>query len=342
MTTNLKQTLFPPVIRGGWQLSEGHGGYLDGRSPEDMQRFYEAGIRTIDCGDIYTGVEEAIGNYCVWYQTQFGQQPNLRVHTKYVPDLDKLAQLSLRDVEMVIDRSLERLHVEQLDLVQFHWWDFEVPRYVEVALYLAELQSKGKIGLIGATNFDEQHLAEIVAAGVKVASNQVQYSLLDDRPRHGLVDYCAEQAIQLLCYGTVAGGFLSERWIGQPEPSEFENRSLVKYKLIIDDIGGWDVFQRLLVCLQKVAIRCGVSVSSIASRYVLDLPQVASVIVGAKDSRHLASMKEIGCLLLTDEDRREIEEVRAQLQRLSGKVYELERDREGKHGRIMKYNLNKK
>ena len=53
--------------------------------------------------------------------------------------------------------------------------------------------------------------------------------------------------MKLLCYGTVAGGFLSERWLGIPEPQEpFANRSLVKYKLIIDDFGGWDLFKELL------------------------------------------------------------------------------------------------
>ena len=45
---------------------------------------------------------------------------------------------------------------------------------------------------------------------------QVQYSLLDRRPENGMIDYCALHDIQLLPYGTVAGGFLSDRYLGLP------------------------------------------------------------------------------------------------------------------------------
>jgi len=45
---------------------------------------------------------------------------------------------------------------------------------------------------------------------------QVQYSLLDRRPENYMIPYCKDQDIQLLPYGTVAGGFLSERYLGVP------------------------------------------------------------------------------------------------------------------------------
>ena len=55
-----------------------------------------------------------------------------------------------------------------------------------------------------------------------------------------MIEKCRSYGISLLCYGTVAGGFLSDRWLGRPEPaSALQNRSLIKYKLIIDDFGGW-------------------------------------------------------------------------------------------------------
>ena len=55
-----------------------------------------------------------------------------------------------------------------------------------------------------------------------------------------MVDFCAAHGIQLLCYGTVAGGFLSERYLDAPEPAApHENRSLTKYHLIIEEFGGW-------------------------------------------------------------------------------------------------------
>jgi aryl-alcohol dehydrogenase-like predicted oxidoreductase len=232
--------------------------------------------------------------------------------------------------------------MERLDLVQFHWWDYAVPGCVDAGRWLEELREEGKIDLIGGTNFDTDHTEKLVAAGVPLATMQVQYSLLDARAEHALVAAARKHDIHLLVYGTVAGGFLGDRWLGQPEPeTPLENRSLTKYKLIIDDFGGWDLFQALLRALRAVADRHGVDIATIASRNMLDLPQVAAVIVGARNRAHLIANLKIAAVKLSDADRAEIGAVLAQRRGLEGDTFELERDREGRHGRIMKYNLSK-
>ncbi|NDE02793.1 MAG: hypothetical protein EBZ91_13900 [Gammaproteobacteria bacterium] len=126
----------------------------------------------------------------------------------------------------------------------------------------------------------------MVEGGVPVVSHQVQYSLLDERPRGAMAEYCAAQGIGLLCYGTVAGGFLSNAWLGREAPVELGNRSLTKYRLIIDEFGGWDMFQQLLELLQRVALRHGADIASVATRLVLDRPGVAAAIVGATNTAH--------------------------------------------------------
>ncbi len=148
--------------------------------------------------------------------------------------------------------------------------------------------------------------------------------------------------MNLLCYGSVAGGFLSDRWLGRAEPMPpFENRSLSKYKLIIDDFGGWAHFQRLLRVLRTIADRHGVDIATIASRAVLDRPQVGAVIVGARNRTHLPANLAIMQLRLTPTDYAELEAVLAQNRGPQGDTFTLERDRSGPHGSIMKYNLNK-
>jgi aryl-alcohol dehydrogenase-like predicted oxidoreductase len=145
--------------------------------------------------------------------------------------------------------------------------------------------------------------------------------------------------MKLLCYGTLAGGFLSERWLGRPEPGSFENRSLIKYKLIIDDIGGWDLFQALLARLKQVADRHGVGIGNVATRWVLDRPQVAGVILGARYADHLpANLATFGFTLDAD-DLAAIGQILAECRPLEGDCFDLERDRTGRHGRIMKYDL---
>jgi aryl-alcohol dehydrogenase-like predicted oxidoreductase len=326
------------IIKGGWHLAGDHGNVDPKQAIKDMATFVEAGINTFDCADIYTGVEQLIGEFRRDYPTLARQ---VKVHTKFVPDLSDLATLEGPDIESIIDRSLHRLGQERLDLVQFHWWDFAVPRYVETALELDRLRRAGKIANIGVTNFDTPHLEAIVRAGVPILAHQLQYSLVDDRPNIAMVEFCRQHAIRLLCYGTVCGGFMSERWLNKPEPrTPVNNRSLTKYKLIIEDFGGWDMFQQLLEVLGTIAVKHGVDIASVATRAVLDRPQVAAAIVGAIDTRHLASHAAIGELRLDEEDLSSIAAVTDYRRGPREDVYILERDRTGRHGQIMKYELN--
>ncbi len=258
------------------------------------------------------------------------------MHTKFVPDLEALPSIDRATVARIIDRSLARLGVERLDLVQFHWWDYAMPRMVDTALWLTELQQAGKIALIGGTNFDTPHTLKLLDAGVPLATMQAQYSLLDRRPEGGLA---ALPGIAMLCYGTVAGGFLGDAWLGQPEPGALENRSLVKYRLIIEDFGGWALFQELLRALRQIADRHGTDIASVATRHVLDRPGVAAAIVGVRSRAHLAAHARLFDFALDATDRAAIDAVLARARPIAGDTYALERDRDGRHGRIMRYDL---
>jgi aryl-alcohol dehydrogenase-like predicted oxidoreductase len=326
------------LIKGGWHLAGDHGSVDPGRAIKDMATFVEAGITTFDCADIYVGVEQLIGDFRRAHPELARQ---VQVHTKFVPDLSDLASVDRRYVENIIDRSLQRLGLERLDLVQFHWWDLNVPRYVQTALELDRLRRAGKIAHLAVTNFDTPHLDEIVSAGVPIVAHQLQYSLIDDRPNIKMVEFCRANGIALLCYGTVCGGFLSERWLGKPEPRfGLENRSLIKYKLIIDDFGGWDLFQQLLEVLATAAVRHGTDIATVASRAILDRPQVAAAIVGAVNTSHLHAHAQIGALQLDAEDLSSIAAVTDYRRGPREDVYILERDRTGRHGQIMKYELS--
>jgi aryl-alcohol dehydrogenase-like predicted oxidoreductase len=327
------------IIKGGWHLAGDHGPVDPKQALTDMAAFVEAGITTFDCADIYTGVEQLIGDF---RRAWPALARHVRVHTKFVPDLSDLAVVDRRYVEAIIDRSLTRLGMERLDLVQFHWWDFTVPGAVETALELDRLRRAGKIAHIGVTNFDVPNLARLLDAGIPILSHQLQYSLVDGRPDHGMVEFCRANRIALLCYGTVCGGFLAERWLGREEPSigDITNRSLIKYKLIIDDFGGWDLFQALLAALAQIAERHRTDIASVATRAILDRDQVAAAIVGATSTAHLAAHAAIGDLVLDADDLAAITAVTDQRRGPLGDVYTLERDRTGRHGQIMKYELN--
>jgi aryl-alcohol dehydrogenase-like predicted oxidoreductase len=333
------------VIRGGWQLAGGHGTIDREAAVDDLVSAFDAGVTTFDCADIYTGVEELLGAFRARLADLRGVDAAkaIKVHTKLVPDLAALAHVDKAYLEGIVDRSLRRLRVERLDLVQFHWWRYAAPGLIDAVRALDEMRRAGKIRHLGLTNFDTPHLSEILASGAEISSVQVQYSVLDQRPASGLAALSAEHGVWLLCYGSVAGGFLSNRWLEALEPSApLENRSLVKYKLIIDDFGGWDLFQELLRTLRRVADRHGADLATIASRWVLDQPRAAAVIVGARNRWHVGDNARITSLELSAADRAEIEAVIARGRGPLGDVYELERDLTGRHGSIMHYDNNAK
>jgi aryl-alcohol dehydrogenase-like predicted oxidoreductase len=240
-----------------------------------------------------------------------------------------------------VDRSLRRLQIDRIPLVQFFWWDMAVGNAVEQLEVLKDCQRKGKIANLGATNWDAPVMDQFIDAGFDVVSAQVQYSLLDRRPAGTFADWGARRDVQILCYGTLAGGFLTENWLGKPDPGfVFENRSLIKYRLIIDEFGSWELFQSLLQVLQDIGNKHGVALSTIATRWVLDQPRVAGAIVGARYARHLPKTLEVFKVSLDAEDRAAIAAVLEQAAGPNGPVYGLEGDRNGRHGKIMKYNLN--
>jgi aryl-alcohol dehydrogenase-like predicted oxidoreductase len=326
----------PRIIRGGWQLAGDHGAVDRERAVAEIAAFVEAGLDTVDGADIYTGVEAIYGDFNAGRRAA-GEAP-LQVHTKCVPDHDDLARVDVAYIRRIVERSLQRLRVDRLDLVQFHWWDYRVPGMLDAALALAALQREGLIRHVGGTNFDTPQTAAMLQAGVPLASMQVQYSLLDRRPERAL----AALGVPLLCYGTLAGGFFSERWLDVPDPGPtLSNRSLIKYRLVIDDFGGWAAFQALLHACKAIGDKHGVAIATVATRWVLDRPGVAAAIVGARYADRLEQTLAVFGLRLDAEDHALLAPILAAHPGPDGDTYSLERDKAGRHGRIMKYNLNK-
>lgn len=331
------------IIKGGWQLAGDHGSVDRATAISDMEAFFDAGITTFDCADIYTGVEEMIGDFIQNIRQRRGRElaDSICVHTKLVPDLSRLHDLTDAEVEAIVDRSLKRLKIDRLHLVQFFWWDLKLGNPTKSLEILKKLQDKGKIKNLGLTNWDVEGISPFVENGFDIISAQVQYSILDRRPENGLSAWAANNNMQLLCYGSLAGGFLTEKWLGMEDPGyHFENRSLIKYRLIIDEFGPWKLFQNLLQTLQSIGRKHGVSLSAVAIRYVLEKPQVAAAIVGARYARHLPKTMEAFTFTLDQEDYAHLNAIFDQSQGPNGKVYGLESDRTGRHGRIMKYELN--
>lgn len=191
--------------------------------------------------------------------------------------------------------TMKRMNVEKLDMLQFHWWDYSDERYLDALSHLQALQREGLIGELSVTNFNTEHLQKIVASGIKISTNQLQYSLLDRRPAVKMAKFCEAHGIYLLAYGVMGGGLLTEKYLNQKEPvgtADLTTASLAKYKHLIDGWGGWELFQSLLKEMSTIAQAHGVSIANVALRYILDKPVVAGAIIGCRfsmpGSQHIA------------------------------------------------------
>eukprot|EP00607_Mallomonas_marina_P010737 CAMPEP_0182421776 /NCGR_PEP_ID=MMETSP1167-20130531/7268_1 /TAXON_ID=2988 /ORGANISM="Mallomonas Sp, Strain CCMP3275" /LENGTH=323 /DNA_ID=CAMNT_0024599247 /DNA_START=378 /DNA_END=1349 /DNA_ORIENTATION=+ len=299
------------VLNGMWQVSGAHG-----YSPNvddtvsEMARSVDAGFTTFDLADIYGPAEQFVGEFSHGSHAS-SLAKEAQFFTKWVP---RPQEVTKSIASSAINRSLYRMRREQLDLLQFHWWDYSNKYYYDAADALISLQQDGKIRNLGLTNFDTVHMSDLLEQGMPVVSNQVSFSLIDTRPLQRMTPLCLERGVKLLCYGTLLGGFLSSQWLDkyQPDYDSLTNVSLRKYLPWIERWGGWTLFQELLTALDSVARRHEVSLSTVAVRWVLDQPAVGGAIVGARLGlrSHVEDNKKIFSFALDETDRAVIETVR--------------------------------
>lgn len=294
------------ALTGLWQVADME---RDGRTIDlqatarAMAPYVAAGLTTFDMADHYGSAEVVAGIH----RAEIESGAAVQLLTKWVP---RPGPVTRSDVRTAVERALQRLRGSSIDLMQFHAWTFADPRWLDALFYLDELRREGMIRHLGLTNFDAAHLRIAVASGIPIVSNQVSYSLIDRRAAGKMTATCLEFGVKLLAYGTVQGGFLSDRWLGQREPNwdRLDTWSQMKYGRFIRIAGGWDALQHLLGALDGIARHHGVSIANVASRFILEQPAVGGVIIGARlgASAHVEDTVRLFSFALTREDREEI------------------------------------
>jgi aryl-alcohol dehydrogenase-like predicted oxidoreductase/enamine deaminase RidA (YjgF/YER057c/UK114 family) len=324
MTTTVERYQLAPdlsisrVVTGLWQIADME---RDGRTIDleataaAMGEYLAAGLTTFDMADHYGSAEDVAG---LFRERQAGSG-GVQLFTKWVP---KPGPVTREEVRAAVQRSLDRLRGDTLDLLQFHAWAFADPNWLDCLFWLQELKQEGLIRHLGLTNCDTAHLRVAVRSGIDLVSNQVCFSLLDRRPAGRMTAFCLEHGVSILAYGTLAGGFLSERWLGAAEPDwhRLTTWSEMKYGRFIRAAGGWDGLQGVLRAVSTVARRHRVSMANVASRYILEQPAVAGVIIGARlgASAHIEENVRVFGFALEAGDREEIEGALAALTPIPG------------------------
>ncbi|PKA56177.1 putative oxidoreductase [Apostasia shenzhenica] len=306
------------VLNGMWQTSGGWGRIDRDDAVEAMFRHADAGLTTFDMADHYGPAEDLYGIFINRIRRERPPEllEEIRGLTKWVPPPVKMTSDYVRNN---IDISRKRMDVTSLDMLQFHWWDYSNTGYLDALKHLTDLNEQGKIKTLALTNFDTERLHVILEKGIPIVSNQVQHSVVDMRPQKKMAELCQLVGVQLITYGTVMGGLLSEKFLDTNVSIPFvgpplNTPSLQKYKRMVDAWGNWSLFQILLQTMKKVASKHGVSIPTVAVRYILNQQAVAGSMVGVRLglSEHIKDANAIFSLTLDDEDMKCITEVSEQ------------------------------
>ena len=306
------------VVTGLWQIAdmEREGNTLDPiATAKHMKPYLEAGLSSFDMADHYGSSEIIAGTF----KNSLEDKNKVQLFTKWVP---KPGKISREDVHEAIQTALDRMQQSSIDLLQFHAWYYPDASWLDGLFHLKELQEEGLIKHLGVTNFDAAHLRIALASGIPIVSNQICNSLIDQRALGNMADVCKEYNVKLLTFGTLAGGFLTDKWLGKTEPSyeELTTWSQMKYKRFIDAAGGWEPYQNLLQTVKKIADKHDASIANISSRFILENPAVAAVIVGARlgESEHIQDNRKMLDLKLDVEDIEAIKNAQADLKQIPG------------------------
>lgn len=318
-TSRLSESLvISKVLTGLWQVAdmERNGDQLDpAATSKAMKPYVESGLTTFDMADHYGSAELIAGEFL----KQFGKENSSQMLTKWVP---KPGKSSKEETRRAVELALSRMKCDSIDLMQFHAWMYADPVWLDQLFWLQELKEEGLIKNIGLTNFDAAHLQIACASGVSIVSNQVCHSILDNRAALDMADVCHQYGVMVLAFGTLAGGFLSDKWLGKAEPSTQTGAtwSQMKYKRFIDVAGGWNRFQELLLTLDFVAKKHQVSIANVASKFIMEQAHVGGVIIGARlgESEHITDTVRLFDFNLSEEDRQLIKEAQLKLSTIPG------------------------
>ena len=228
---------------GCWQWGERfYWGYGQDYNAQDIQKAFqsavEAGGRFFDTAEIYGSgrSETLLGSFLK--ETDIP----IKVATKFMPYPWRLGRGSLLSA---LRASLGRLGRTKVELYQIHQPNppVKVETWMEA---MAEAYQAGMIGAIGVSNYDRSKTQRaydaLTRAGIPLASNQVEYSLLNRKiEKNGLLKACQELGITVIAYSPMAKGVLSGKYTPKNPPRGFRSTTytpglLTRAQLLINQL----------------------------------------------------------------------------------------------------------
>lgn len=201
-----------------WRYGKGYG------EPEVKAAFdaaMQAGVKLFDTAEVYgNGKSEALlGRFLA------GMDNKPVIATKFMPFPWRLSRkLLLRSLE----KSLQRLQMKQIDLYQMHWTfpPISIESWMES---MVEAMNRDWIKAVGVSNYNLAQTMRAAEAlqkqGIALASNQVEYNLLNRRiEKNGLLEACKKAGITIIAYSPLAQGLLTGKYTPENPPQGVRSR----------------------------------------------------------------------------------------------------------------------
>jgi aryl-alcohol dehydrogenase-like predicted oxidoreductase len=203
--------------------------------------------------------------------------------------------LSAAQIEKQLNRSLERLKVDVIDLYQCHRFDKDTP-LEETLTALNRAVASGKVRAIGFSEWTAEQIdAAVALAGeasrIPFSSSQPQYSMLWRKPEAAVFPACARHGISNLAFSPLAHGVLSGKYApGQPPPLGSRAAS-EQMNIFMESAGRHFRSDYLLAAVEQlkpIAADLGLTMAQMALAWVLRRPEIASAIIGASRPEQIA------------------------------------------------------
>jgi aryl-alcohol dehydrogenase-like predicted oxidoreductase len=278
---------------------------------DQLDRFIAAGGTLVDTADVYAGTvsESIVGRWLADRPSDVRDQVVLATKGRFPtgPGPNDLG-LSRRHLSRALDASLQRLQVETIDLYQVHSWDPLTP-IEETLRFLDDAVRAGKIQYVGLSNFTGWQLQRTVDLAefrgwTAPVTLQPQYNLLVREIEWELVPACAANGLGLLPWSPLGGGWLTGKYRADERPTgatrlgEDPERGMEAYGRRSEQQRTWDVLE----VVEAIAADRAVSMAQVALAWVVDRPQVTSVILGARTSEQLDDNLGAAGLHLSEEE----------------------------------------
>ena len=270
-----------------------------------MDAAWELGLTTFDTADAYGGgrSETWIGEWLAAKGSAVRDAITIETKTFNPMDTGEDRGLSRARVRRQIETSLRRLDIERIALYMAHEHDEDTPQEETLRMF-DELVRAGKVGAVGASNFDAEQLAEAVEISeleglTRYEWIQNSFSLLDRADSETVFPVCHEHGLGYEAFGPLAGGWLTgkyRRGADYPEGSRMTQRpdSYLRYSN--------DVVFDALEAFEREALGRGVSMAGLAIAWLLGVPEITAVVIGPTRAEYLAPVQEALALELTADE----------------------------------------